>query len=314
MSAGWVAASVRARVMARRRIGAAECRRVATCGSLADAVPMLDATSYRIAPGLREQESGDRRQQLGAAQHAIARGLLWDLRVLAGWLPQGGTPVIRALAGWFEIANVSQRLLELEGRRPGPYFDLGALATAWPQLRLASSPSDIRATLAASAWNDPGGDTAAAIQVGLRARWAQRVASLGEPTRTWAAAAIALLTVGERSSADRPDNPVLMSVASALLGPAAAAATAGELAAALPGRLAWALKPGTSASDLWRCEAGWWARMEQDGYSLLTGSGFDHKPVIGAAVLLAADARRLCSALEIAARDGSGIEVFDAVA
>ncbi len=314
MSAGWVAGGVRARVLASRRIGAAQSRRVATCGSLADAVAMLDATAYRIAPGLWRTGSRDPRQQLGAAQYAIAGRVLWDLRVLAGWLPQGGASIMRALAGWFEIANVAERLREMDGGEPGQYFELGALATAWPRLRRAPTSADMRAILAASAWNDPGGDTAEAVQAGMRARWAQRVAQLGEPARTWAGAALALLVAAEPSGGDQLGNAVLTSVASSLLGPAAGAPTAAELAATLPGRLAWVLDPGTSAGDLWRCEAGWWARVEREGHALLAGAGFDYKPVVGAAVVLAADARRLCSALEIAARGGSGIEVFDAVA
>lgn len=310
MSAGWVAGSVRARVLAGRRLGAGECRRVATCGSLTDAIATLETTAYRVAPQIGGSERSDPRQQLDAAQHAIAAGLLWDLRVLAGWLPQGGASLMRVLAGWFEIANVTQRLRELDSGQTGPYFELGALATAWPQLRCSPNPAAMRAVLAASVWRDPGGDTAAAIEIGLRARWAQRVGSLGEPARTWAAAAVALLIAGERG---RSANPVLASVASAMLGPAAATATVGELAAALPGRLAWVLGPGTSASDLWRSEAGWWARVERDGNGLVAGPGFDDKPVIGVAAVLAADARRLCSALEIAARGGADIEVFDAM-
>ncbi len=314
MSAGWVAGSVRARVLAGRRIGAAECRRVAMCGSLAGALAMLDTTPYRVGPAFRKVDSGDLRQQLGAAQFAIAGRVLWDLRVLAGWLPQGGASIMRALAGWFEIANVAERLRELDGGEPGQYFEIGALATAWPRLQRAPTSADMRAILAASAWNDPGGDTAEAVQAGLRARWAQRVAQLGEPARTWAAAALALLIAAEPSGADQPGIAVLTSVASSLLGPAAGAPTAAELAAALPGRVAWVLKPGTSSGDLWRCEAGWWARVEREGHALLAGTGFDYQPVIGAAVVLAADARRLCSALEITARGGNGIEVFDAVA
>lgn len=326
MSAGWVAGSVRARALARRRIGTEEARRLAACGSLDDALAMLAATAYRIGPGAPSRSGeppggpaahGGHGTQgaLAEAQHAIAEALLWDLRVLAGWLPQGGAQLMRALAGWFEIANVAERLAELAGRPPGPVFRLGALATAWPQLRRSGSLAELRSVLAASAWKDPGGDTADALAVGMRARWAQRVAALGEPAQTWAASALVLLIAGERFGAGRPHNPVLRSVAATLLGPQAARAdTLDELAGRLPRRLSWVLEPAAAAADLWRAEAAWWARTERDGRDLLAGSGLDKRPVLGAVVVLAADAWRVRAALEIAARGGGPIEVFDAVA
>lgn len=328
MSAGWVAGSVRARALARRRIGVEGARQLAACGSLGDALAVLGTTPYRIGPdggrpeagrgpddGTGPGHEGGEQDTLAAAQHAIAAALLWDLRVLAGWLPQGGAQLMRALAGWFEIANVAERLQELAGRPAGEAFRLGALGTAWPSLRRSGSLADLRATLTASAWKDPGGETAAALEVGMRARWAQRVAAVGGPAQTWAASALALLLAGERFGADRPPNPVLRSVAAALIGPPAADAdTLDELARRLPGRLAWVLEPARVPADLWRAEAAWWARTERDGYALLAGSGYDKGPVLGAIAVLAADARRVGAALEIAARGGGAIEVLDAVA
>ena len=324
MSAGWVAGSVRARALARRRIGADQARRLAACGSLGEALAMLAATPYRIGPDAPPGTPGPSRpavagrgtqQELAATQHAIAEALLWDLRVLAGWLPQGGAQLMRVLAGWFEIANVAERLAELSGRQPGPAFRLGALATAWPQLQRAASLAALRSALAASAWKDPGGDTPDAIEVGLRARWAQRIAELGEPAQTWAASALALLLAGQRFGPERTANPVLSSVAATLLGPrAAAAGTPDELVRWLPGRLSWVLEPVTDPADLWLAEAAWWTRTERDGRELLAGSGLDRRPVLGAVVVLAADARRVGAALEIAARGGGPMGVFDAVA
>jgi hypothetical protein len=276
---------------------------------------MLDGTAYRIAPERVPRISGDQRQALAAAQRAIGEAVLWDMRVLAGWLPPGGTALMRVLAGWFEIANVSERLAELEDRGSGEYVELGALATAWPQLRRSRNLAEMRQALARSAWRDPGGESAAAVEVGLRARWAQRVAAFGEPARTWAAAAIGLLVASERFRTDMPDNPVVKSVASALLGRIpAATSTVGELADSLSRPLSWVFDAGTSADDLWRNEAAWWSRVEQDGLGLLARLAFDHKPVMGATVVLAADARRVWSALEIAARGGGPAEVFDVVA
>lgn len=315
MTAGWVAGSVRARVLAGRRIGADDGLRMAACGSLADALAMLDATAYRIAPDRVPRTSQDAQRALAAAERVIGEALLWDLRVLAGWLPRGGSAMMRVLAGWFEIANVSERLRELEDRRPGEYFELGALATAWPQLRRSQNVAGLRRTLARSAWRDPGAESPAAIEVGMRARWAQRVAALGEPARTWAAAAMALLVANERFRADRPDSPLVRSVASALLGrKAAGTSTVDELADQLPRDLSWVFDAGTTAAGLWRNEAAWWSRVERDGLGLLAHLEFDRKPVMGATVVLAADARRVWSALEIAARGGGPAEVFDVVA
>lgn len=311
MSAGWVAGSVRARALARRRIGLAEARQLASCGSLAEALAALAAAPYRVGAEVGGQD-------LAAAQHAVAAALLWDMRVLAGWLPQGGAQLMRTLAGWFEIANVAERMAELTGHQPGALFRLGTLATAWPQLRRAANLAELRSTLAASAWKDPGGDTAADLEVGMRARWAYRIAMLDGSTRTLASAALALLLAGERfgtgAGPQRRENPALMSVAVRLLGPAADAGSLDELAGRLPRRLAWAFEPVRSADDLWRAEAAWWARAERDGHGLVTGSGFGPRPVIGAVLVLTADARRIRAALEAAARGGRAIEVFDAVA
>lgn len=313
MTAGWAAGSVRARALASRRIGTSEARRLAACGSLAQAVSMLDSTTYRVAPG-GERTAADTPAGLAAAQHAISAGLAWDLRVLAGWLPRGGVQLMRVLAGWFEIANVAELLAELDGRGHGIYVELGSLATAWSRSRHARSLAELRSALAASAWNDPGGDAAADIAVGLRARWAERVAALGEPARSWAACALALLLAYERFGAGRTGHKVLGSVAISLLGPAAAAAgTIDELTSALPGKVSWVLAPRTSPADLWQSEALWWRRVESDAHGLLARSGFDSGPVIGTTALLAADARRVRSALAIAARGGGIVGAFDAV-
>lgn len=315
MSAGWVAGSVRARALARRRMGADQARQMAACGSLPEAAAMLAASPYGkamsagqaadrfygsgVLPGPllaagSATEGSALGQALAGVEHAVAEAVLWDLRVLAGWLPPGGLQLMRALAGWFEIANVEERLQELAGRPTGDLFRLGALATAWPRLRLAGSGADLRAVLVGSAWKDPGGESELSLRVGLRARWAERVAELGEPARTWAATAVALLLAGERFTAGRSPEPALQSAAVRLLGRGAAdAASVDELSARLPGRLAWVLEPVSSDTDLWLAEAAWWARLERDGLALLGGPGFDAQPVLGAAAVLAADARRV---------------------
>lgn len=307
MSAGWVAGSVRARALARRRLGPGAARRLAASASLAGGLRALAGTPYGAAemPG----------QTLAGAQHAIAAAVLWDLRVLAGWLPRDGVRLLRALAGWFELANVDELLQAMAGRPTGEEFRLGALATAWPQLRQAAGLAGLRAALAASPWRDPGGDSALAVRLAMRARWAAQVAEFGDPVRTWAAGAAAVLLAGERFAAGRAVNPTVLHGALSLLGPAAAgAATVEELARGLPARARWALAGISSPAGLWRAEAAWWARVERDGFRLLGTSGLDSGSVLGAVAVMSADAWRACAALEIASRGGGPLEAYDAVA
>lgn len=306
MSAAWVAGSVRARALARRRIGAVAARRLAGSGSLEDALRLLAPTGYgrEIHPG----------QTLAQAQHGIAAVILWDLRVLAGWLPQGGLPLLRTLAAWFEIANVDELLAGLGGRQPGELFTLGALATSEARLRTATSRSELQAALTASGWGDPGGDSAHAIRLGMRARWALRVGAFGGPLQTWAAAGAALLLAGERFVAGRPIAPAVLVPLGGLLGTAVEASTLDALAATVPARARWALAGVTSPADLWRAEAAWWARVERDAFARLRTSAPNAEPVIGAAAVLAADAWRARAALEMAARGGGDLGVYDAVA
>ena len=306
MSAGWVAGSVRAKALARRRLGAGVARQVAACGSLREALDILAGTAYA---GVTQQAEG-----LAAVQHAINARVLWNWRVLAGWLPRGGLSLMRPLAGWFEIANIDELVEQLDGRPPGERFELGALATAWPRLRGSASLGELRAALAASAWQDPGGDTGLEIRVGVRARWAQRVAALGRPAPTWAAGAVAMLVAGERFAAGRALNPAVQAAAHGLLGAAAGAATYAGLRDGLPARLAWALEPAPSPDELWRAEAAWYARVERDGFGLLRSSASDWHPVLGAAAVLATDGRRAGAALELAARGGTPLEAYDALA
>jgi hypothetical protein len=307
MSAGWVAGSVRARAMARRRMGLEATRRLASCGSLDDALRMLAGTRY----GAHIQPE----QSLAAAQREIVGTLLWDLRVLAGWLPRGGVRLLRTLGAWFEVANVDELLQVIAGRPADREFQLGALATAWPRLRGAANIGELRAALAASAWQDPGGQTTYAVRMGMRAQWVARAAALDDPARTWAAGAAALLVAGERFAAGRAVDPAVMGGAFGLLGPQApSAATLDELAAGLPPEAKWVLAGITSPAELWRAEETWLARVERDGQRLLRTSGLDSAAVVGAVAVMGCDAWRARAALEIAARGGGPPEAVDELA
>ena len=95
MSTSWVAGTVRATALARRRLGAAGARELAASPGLSEALTSLARTPYghdiRVTHTLAE------------AQHAIGATLLWHLRVLSGWLPRGGAEAVRLLAGGFEV-------------------------------------------------------------------------------------------------------------------------------------------------------------------------------------------------------------------
>ena len=104
MSAGWVAASVRARAMARRRVGLARgapARRGAGPGG-------------RPRPARRDRLCGGRhgtsRRRARGGQRAVADATLWQIRVLAGWLPSSGTVLARAAAAGFERENLVAHL------------------------------------------------------------------------------------------------------------------------------------------------------------------------------------------------------------
>lgn len=307
MNAGWVAGCVRAKALARRCLGPGARRRLAACASLADALRALAATPYG-----RNSPPG---QTLAQAQHEVASTILWDLRVLAGWLPHDGVRLLRTLAGWFEVVNTDELLQTMTGLPAGTQFQLGTLATAWPRLRQASSLPGLRAALAASPWRDPGGDTVLALRLGMRARWVARVADCGEPARSWAAGAAALLLAGERFAAGRPADPAVLHGALGLLGPSATAATTlEELTGGLPAGARWVLAGVSSSADLWRAELAWWARVERDGVRLLGTSALDRGTVLGAVAVMSADAWRTCAALEIAARGGGPLEAYDAMA
>lgn len=300
MSAGWVAGSVRAQAMARRRLGRSGVRALARSGSLAAAAEILEASPYRRP--LRSSAG------LAEAQHAVLETLLWNLRVLAGWVPPDGVRSLRRLAAWFEIANVDEHLARLAGRPAEPPFRLGVLGSAWPRLDRTASTAELRSALTASVWGDPGGDGAHDIALWMRIAWAQRLATGVEQALPWALGAVALLIAGQVHVAGRPLPDRAARGVDRLLGPGwAYADSLTALRDRLPGRARWALDGVDRPEQLWRAEAAWWQRLRADGWRLL-GGGFGADRPIGAAALLAVDAWEVRAALELAAR-GSGPEV-----
>jgi hypothetical protein len=315
MTAGWVAGSVRARALTRRRLGAGGARALA-------GEPSLDAALARLAtsPYGHEVRSG---QSLAVAEHAVGDVLLWHLRVLAGWLPAEGAGVLRVLAGGFEIANTDEHLRRLAGRDSEAYgvvapYRLGRLATAWPRLARTSTIAEVAEVLRASAWGDPGDASERGVRLAMRLSWARQVAGAVPPARDWAAAGAALVIARVLPSRPGQVPAAPERAAAALLGSSALhAGTLRELAERIPGRLRWVLAdlPTAGAADeLWRAEGTWWRRVESDGFAMVLRSAPGPEVPLGAAAVLAADAWRVRAALELAARGGAAPEAFDAVA
>jgi len=293
--------------MARRRLGTAATHTLAMSTSAAEAVEALARSPYG-----RHVRTGD---TPATAARGVAETLLWNLRVLAGWLPAEGAEMLRVLAGWFKIPNVDEHLRALSGAPAEAPFRLGTLATVWPQLHAAGSRDALRAALAASPWRDPGSATPRDVALAMRVAWAERVTARVAAARPWAYGAVALLVARERFAVDRPLPEPAQVIASHLLGTRALGASSlREFTDALPARARWAVDGAADRSDLWVAEARWWRRVRADGAVLVTGSGFGPGRVIGAAALLAADAWLVQAALEAAGRGPDAMETFDAVA
>ncbi|MGZ4626003.1 MAG: hypothetical protein ACXV3S_06890 [Kineosporiaceae bacterium] len=314
MSTSWVAGSVRAKALAGRRLGAAGARALASSPDLAAALDSLAATPYG-----REVHPG---QSLAQAQHGVAAAVLWNARVLAGWLPRHGAQVVRVLAAGFEVANLDEHLAGLLGRPAGPTYALGTVATAWPRLVATTTLPAADDVLAESPWHVRAKGDPREMLLGVRLAWAGAVA-LGVPEAAgWARAAASLLVVRETALEGRGLSAEAARRATVVLGPAFVAAVADPavdlagLRAALPGSARWVLDAVRVPEDLWLAEAVWWRRVERDGFALIRGSGYDRSPVVGALAVLAGDAWRVRAALETVVRGGTGraLEAFDGVA
>ena len=307
MSAAWVAVSIRARAMTRRRVGRTGARQLAGELSLASALARLAAGPY--GHDVRAAQS------LAEAQRGVVASLVWNVRVLAGWAPRDAVAILRVLAGLVEIVNVEGHLARLGGHTSGEApVPLGALATEWPRLSTTADPNGIRTVLAGSAWGDPGTDRPRDIVLAMRLSLADRVVAVVPRLQPWAAAATALTVASVLADGERLTGAARR-LAARVLGPSAAAATdLASLRAALPESASWVFDAVTEPAELWRAQSGWWRRVERDSATLLGGGRPGPDMVIGAVGLLAVDAWRVRAALELATRGGQPLEVFDAVA
>ncbi|WP_405064902.1 V-type ATPase subunit [Kribbella sp. NBC_01510] len=127
-----MAATVRAKAMARRRLGAGAARRIALAPSLPDALGLLAGTAYAkaSAPGT----------SLPAAERLVAAAELRQLRVLSGWLPRSAVGLARALGARYERSNIEAHARSLaEPGRPRQYYEPGSLALSWPRIAVTTT-------------------------------------------------------------------------------------------------------------------------------------------------------------------------------
>ena len=248
------------------------------------------------------------------AQRAGVATVVWNVRVLAGWLPRDGVVMLRALLGTVEAANVERSPAAPSRWARAGALCLGGLATAWPRLAATTGLVDLRQVLATSPWGDPGGDTPREIAVTMRLALADRIMSEVPRAGAWAAGAAALLLAREIVDDNHAWSERTRLAASRVVGSAAASASLRELSDALPPAARWALADVDDVSGLWQAEARWWARIERDGAALCRHTGAGPDVLVGAVAMMAVDAWRVRAALEIAARGGGPLEVFDAVA
>ncbi|HEX6918185.1 MAG TPA: hypothetical protein VF140_08905 [Phycicoccus sp.] len=309
MSAGWVAATVGARAMSRRRLGREAVRELAGAPDLQGALGRLVRSPYG-----REVRVG---MTLAEAERAVVAAAVWNVRVLSGWLPREGVRMLRVLVSPVEVADVVDHLEHLYRGAPGPGpvpFRLGALATAWPRLAGTTTPDELRAALAVSPWGDPGGTSPREVALALRLAACDRIASAVPAASGWATGSAALLLARELA-AGRPLPPRVREDVAAVLGTdVAEAPSLAALPGVLPRGAAPALAGVSGPEDLWRAEARWWTAVERDAFRLARGSRPGPDSPVAAVALLAVDAWRVRAALESAARHGRALEDFDAVA
>ncbi|MCI0141693.1 hypothetical protein KNN17_08900 [Arthrobacter bambusae] len=308
MKADWVAASVRARSMAKRRVGAGTSREIAALPSLDGAMTLLEGSSYA---GRLSGRSG-----LAAAERAIQETVLWQLRVLAGWLPAFGTALARGAAGAFEIENIMALAHQLAGgeKAPEPYR-LGALATAWPRVQAAGSSEELATILSGSAWGDVGAGGTGALKDALTVAWVRRLAAVAPAARPWYGA-VCVLVAARILAVDGVEPPEMVR---RLLRPAIgrsweSAKSIAEFSSALPPSL-WPVVRGISSpKELWRAEARLHAAVERDGFKLLRGPMPGPDVVLGAIAVLFTDGWRVRAALTAAAAGAGSSEVLDEAA
>jgi hypothetical protein len=284
--------------MSARAIGSAQARAVAASASLEDATALLIGSAYGrfIRPGM----------DLGEAQHAVAETALWHTRVLAGWTPPRGLEPVRALAAWFELANIEDRLAFLGGAEVPPPFDLGGLATAWPRTAGAQSTTELRATLRGTRWGEPSADDPVTVGLRLRFSWASWVLDAVPEAGEWVAGAVGLLLARQLFLAGRPVEELAAQRPPGVGSAWMRASDPRRLRELLPARAAWVLDSVDDPEELWRGEISWWRRLERDATLLARDPNLGRPAICGCVALLGVDARRTGAALAATVHEAKG--------
>ena len=277
MSAGWVAGTVRARGLVAGLPGAAAAAEVASATSLKDAVSLLAPTVYG--------EHVHAVESLVEAEREVSRAMLWQLRVLAGWLPLGGSEIVRSLAGWFEIRVIEERLAALRGEAVPSRYVMGRLGVVARRVAAAATVDAVRRVLADSTWHQPRDMTRQEVHAHLTARWGERVHHDVPQAQAWVDAAVAV-------------------------------------AAMRDARAKQALRSGATqdggrmpdVAGIWRAERQWWDAVGASAERMLRSRIGTPEVVVGACALMAVDAHRIVTALELAERGGGHLESDDAAA
>jgi hypothetical protein len=308
MNVNWVAASVRARNLSQLRVGASRCRHIGTVTNLPEALALLADSSY--AQRLVGVTS------LSAAQRATSETMLWQLRVLAGWLPPGGTGLVRAIAGIYERDNIVALARHLAGGQElSEAYQLGGLATAWPRLQRAPSLPALTEALRQSAWGVTGAIDAIALRDVLTLAWLRRLAAAAPAASAWACSA-SVLVAARMVLVDHtvPTSRVLELVRPWIGREWASTRDLDGFRARLPRSARTVLDGIDDPWGLWRAEARMRAEVETDGFRLAHSPLPGPDVVLGAIAVLAVDGWRLRAALAAAEADTGSSEVLDAVA
>jgi hypothetical protein len=249
------------------------------------------------------------------ARRTAAAATIWQLRVLAGWLPPAATGLARLAAAPMEIANVEHHLGHLDGSQRSAPLALGSLAVAWPRVERATSAQQVRDVLARSAWGDPGGSDRVSMALGLRVAWARRVIRALPHARHWAHGGIALLIAREVFAFERVINETTSRELDLLIGTRwRAATTLADLTDRLPATARWAVVGIAAPRDLWRAELTVVNRVASDARLLAASGRYSRDTVMAVMALLLVDLWGVTAAVESSGRGPTALAVFDAMA
>jgi hypothetical protein len=308
----WIAASVRARSLALGRLGVGGIHSVLMSPDRSSGLSIAAASMYSGA-------ATDDESDPGALEHQIGAAVLWRLRVLAGWVPPGGSPVLRCVAAYFERQNILRHAVALSQGQPRPDekgdYVLGGLATCWPAASRARNEAELRSALAASPWGDPVTTDPVELADTLSLAAWRRLVVVAPAARRWARDAVVLLAARLRVIENALPSDRQLALATPLIGRAwPSASDLGALRASLAPSGRRALEGVTGPDELWLAEAALVARIDADAVRMLRSDRSGPEVVLAAAAALMVDGWRLRAALTAVGDPNSVAEVLRVVA